>query len=835
MIPSNTICVSQEGPANALALNKDATQVVIAGRNVFKVFAIGETEFSEVCNLRVGKNLNLNFSSIDVAWSSTEENTIATAATNGAVVVWNLGRSGRSKQEHVFSDHKRTVNKVTFHLTEPALLLSGSQDGTMKCFDLRMKEVARTFISNTESIRDVQFSPHQPQQFAAVSENGSVQLWDVRRTERCVAHFTAHSGPVFACDWHPAAQVLATASRDKTIKVWDMHAKPTLEHTIYTIASVGHVKWRPHRKYHVASCALVLDCAVHVWDVRRPHVPLATFAEHRDVATAVAWLPAYDAFLSTSRDCSLYRHRFSEAAHPVLWANPQGVCVSARGEIAHAVPECPLPALPTQPPAADRHLPTLGSVLPPQQVAHAVPECPLPALPTQPPAADRHLPTLGRKQPTAGSLTAAAQVTLERAFPGGAASALRRCPAPPTPLVGCARAYRIAGAPPHDLALHNANVARANERHMVGHVWDIVAAVYSERAAEARRTPAPPPPVAPPPPADPPPAVLNYSAVEEEPMEEVEEWEENQFHNSGVLGLPTHSIYVPPARLARGNDDTYGWVSAATAHYVDEDAMDWTLPEEAFPLRSAPPQPAPAHTPPAPDADLAGSLAAGGTSPGGSTSTGSAPAQPEPVHSYTQQSSVVTLEEGSGSGSGSEGELAVRAELGAARLDTAPLLAAALRQHAALGDVQTAACVCLALQHHRTDLFPYIEESLQEQWLLGYIELLQRHKLWNVATEVIRHAWLGSVRALSQQSTSVAACCGRCARRTRPHQPCDRCHARGRAAAAPDLCAVCHQVVRGLYAWCQGCAHGGHLAHMRSWMERHRLCPAGCGHQCQLG
>lgn len=33
MIPSNTICVSEEGPANALALNKDATQVVIAGRN----------------------------------------------------------------------------------------------------------------------------------------------------------------------------------------------------------------------------------------------------------------------------------------------------------------------------------------------------------------------------------------------------------------------------------------------------------------------------------------------------------------------------------------------------------------------------------------------------------------------------------------------------------------------------------------------------------------------------------------------------------------------------------------------------------------------------------
>lgn len=40
--------------------------------SVFKVFSIGENEFTEVCNLRVGKNLNLNFSSIDVAWSTIE-------------------------------------------------------------------------------------------------------------------------------------------------------------------------------------------------------------------------------------------------------------------------------------------------------------------------------------------------------------------------------------------------------------------------------------------------------------------------------------------------------------------------------------------------------------------------------------------------------------------------------------------------------------------------------------------------------------------------------------------------------------------------------------------
>lgn len=41
--------------------------------------------------------------------------------------------------------------------------------------------------------------------------------------------------------------------------------------------------------------------------------------------------------------------------------------------------------------------------------------------------------------------------------------------------------------------------------------------------------------------------------------------------------------------MLRGSDEG-GWVSAASAHYVDVDAADWTLPDEAFPIR-APPAP----------------------------------------------------------------------------------------------------------------------------------------------------------------------------------------------------------------------------------------------------
>lgn len=174
-------------------------------------------------------------------------------------------------------------------------------------------------------MRDVQFCPQQPYNFAAVSENGHVQQWDMRKPDRYFQHFTAHSGPIFACDWHPEATWLATASRDKTIKVlyfiyinmnfctefyiyitvtlqvWDLSGKPSCDYTIHTIASVGRIKWRPQKKYHIASCALVVDCSINVWDIRRPYIPFASFNEHKDVPTGVAWRGNPQSFLSTSR------------------------------------------------------------------------------------------------------------------------------------------------------------------------------------------------------------------------------------------------------------------------------------------------------------------------------------------------------------------------------------------------------------------------------------------------------------------------------------------------------------------------------------------------------
>lgn len=60
-----------------------------------------------------------------------------------------------------------------------------------------------SLTGQSESVRDVQFSMKDYFTFAASFENGNVQLWDIRRPDRYERMFTAHTGPVFCCDWHP--------------------------------------------------------------------------------------------------------------------------------------------------------------------------------------------------------------------------------------------------------------------------------------------------------------------------------------------------------------------------------------------------------------------------------------------------------------------------------------------------------------------------------------------------------------------------------------------------------------------------------------------------------
>jgi WD40 repeat protein len=95
--PSSTgppLTSSVGSAVNAVSFSPNYQQIVVAGREVLKI--VDAKTFEEVMPIRVGK-VNLNYSSNDVKWNPFEQQKhwLASAATNGMVVIWNLENKGK--------------------------------------------------------------------------------------------------------------------------------------------------------------------------------------------------------------------------------------------------------------------------------------------------------------------------------------------------------------------------------------------------------------------------------------------------------------------------------------------------------------------------------------------------------------------------------------------------------------------------------------------------------------------------------------------------------------------------------------------------------------------
>ncbi|NXL91000.1 WDR24 protein, partial [Alectura lathami] len=430
-LTGRTMFCHLDAPANAISVCRDAAQVVVAGRNIFKIYSIEEEQFVEKLNLRVGRKPSLNFSCADVVWHQMDENLLATAATNGVVVTWNLGKPSRNKQDQLFTEHKRTVNKVCFHPTEVYMLLSGSQDGYMKCFDLRKKDSVSTFSGQSESVRDVQFSIRDYFTFAATFENGNVQLWDIRRPDRYERMFTAHNGPVFCCDWHP---------EDRWVRAWALPAARPRQGAL-------KMGWGLPGESRPSDPSLRCCCWKMEAVVSFVLKPLPLWRER----CCLTWV-------SESRGVRLARgrmrlqpgcHPWRGCGSPMSWhmvtqpidrANPEGLCYSLYGDLAFAAKESLISSDSNRKPyIGDRRHPIFFK---------------------------RKLdPTEQFEYVSSSSALSVFETDVESGSMDW--------------FVHTAKQYALAGRPLAELCDHNAKVAKGLDRNQVAQTWTMLRIIYS--------------------------------------------------------------------------------------------------------------------------------------------------------------------------------------------------------------------------------------------------------------------------------------------------------------------------------------------------------------------
>src|SRR5258706_5658879 len=148
---------------------------------------------------------------------------------------------------------------------------------------------------------------------ASASDDETIKLWDPHTGEH-LRTLEGHSSKVTSVTFSPHGGLLASGSWDKTIKLWDPHTGEHLRTLEGHSSEVASVAFSPHG-WHLASGSW--DRTIKLWD---PHAGehLRTLVDHSSELTYVAFSPDGGPLTSVSDDNTITpRHFHTKTCSPL--------------------------------------------------------------------------------------------------------------------------------------------------------------------------------------------------------------------------------------------------------------------------------------------------------------------------------------------------------------------------------------------------------------------------------------------------------------------------------------------------------------------------------------
>ncbi|KAI9652720.1 MAG: protein with putative role during mitosis [Alyxoria varia] len=151
----------------------------------------------------------------------------------------------RSPPRHTLQSHRQPVTCIAFHPVFSSLA-SGAEDTMIKVWDWELGELERTVKGHTKPVLDVDYGgPRGGTLLASCSSDLTIKLWDPSDEYKNIRTLPGHDHSVSAVRFIPSGSagaplsgnLLASASRDRTLRIWDV----TTGYCVKTLR--GHLDW----------------------------------------------------------------------------------------------------------------------------------------------------------------------------------------------------------------------------------------------------------------------------------------------------------------------------------------------------------------------------------------------------------------------------------------------------------------------------------------------------------------------------------------------------------------------------------------------------------------
>ena len=141
--------------------------------------------------------------------------------------------------------------------------LAVGEGSNIVLYDTTTHQKVREFTGHTYQVTSVTFNP-AGNMVASASKDKTIRLWDTH-SGQCLKTLEGHAGFVYSVSFHPTDNVLASASQDDTIRLWDIQSGLCLNTLKGRASQVTSVSFRPAGNV-VASASW--DNTIRLWDTQ---------------------------------------------------------------------------------------------------------------------------------------------------------------------------------------------------------------------------------------------------------------------------------------------------------------------------------------------------------------------------------------------------------------------------------------------------------------------------------------------------------------------------------------------------------------------------------------
>ncbi|KAF7322594.1 WD-REPEATS-REGION domain-containing protein [Mycena chlorophos] len=262
-ICSRTIARTGEaGQVNRLAISPDKRLLAAAIHKKINIYEIGSTSSDPIATLEA------HTGNITAVCFHSEGKWLVTGSEDGTIKIWDL----RTSQLFNNYDNSSPVNDVVIHPNQGELI-SCDQAGRVKLWDLS-QNICQQELTPVHDLpmRSVTMAADGSLLIAG-NNKGIIYVWKLHDENsgpprfQAVTKFRAHNKYVTRCLLSPDAKYLATCSADTTVKIWTMsHNWEFHEDKVL----VGHQRWVWDCAFSADSAYLITASSDHtarLWDM----------------------------------------------------------------------------------------------------------------------------------------------------------------------------------------------------------------------------------------------------------------------------------------------------------------------------------------------------------------------------------------------------------------------------------------------------------------------------------------------------------------------------------------------------------------------------------------